>query len=165
MENNRDNINFPSFSGFLILNGTPILNGFDFFFFYILWYDKKSVSWTCAWLTDCRNFPRWDMLQILCTRQIFCRLFIILQYLVTWNQGIHTKEGRSWCDIKITWNSHSFYLVKKEIQRRKWNREYFKIMLFRIFQLWIWLFAMKKIGNYKNKKFSHSLPYLYIIPC
>ena len=66
MENNRDNINFPSFSGFLILNGTPILNGFDFFFFYILWYDKKSVSWTCAWLTDCRNFPRWDMLQILC---------------------------------------------------------------------------------------------------
>ena len=82
MENNRDNINFPSFSGFLILNGTPILNGFDFFFFYILWYDKKSVSWTCAWLTDCRNFPRWDMLQILC-RQIFCRLFIFT--IVTWN--------------------------------------------------------------------------------
>ena len=52
---------------------------------------------------------------------IFCRQFITLLYLVTWNQGIHKKEGRS-CHIKIIWISHSFYLVNKEIQCRKWNK-------------------------------------------
>ena len=45
MENNRDNINFPSFSGFLILNSTDLEHFCDF----LLEKKKNSVMNGRAW--------------------------------------------------------------------------------------------------------------------